>query len=94
MNGNWNGRRTLRRVKVLFYGGLGLVFLAWMAGELGLLLAPALLISAILGAALMTAGLILASLRLRCPRCGESLCLGGRIPGHLPQYCPRCGKQL
>ena len=88
MKGNWDCRRTLKLVNVLFYGGLGLLLLTWMIGKIdGAMSVFARMIPGILG-------MVLAFVRLRCPHCGESLCLGGRLPTSLPNYCPRCGKPI
>lgn len=88
-------RQILKAVNILFYGGLGLLVLAWAIERTdsptpGLLFA----VLAVGGAALLIAGLVLAFGWLRCPCCGESLCLGGRLPTSLPNYCPHCGKPL
>ena len=95
MKGNWDCRRTLKLVNLLFYGGLGLLLLTWLIGKIdGVKPVPAILIPGILGIVLVIAGLVLAFVRLRCPHCGESLWLGGRLPTSLPNFCPRCGKPL
>ena len=95
MNGKRDCRRTLKRVNILFYGGLGLLVLALMIGKIdGMLPVPAILVPGILGGVLVIAGLVLAFVGLRCPHCGESLCLGGRLPTRLPNFCPRCGEPI
>lgn len=95
MKGNWDCRRTLKLVNVLFYGGLGLLLLTWMIGKIdGAMSVFARMIPGILGTILVITGIVLAFVRLRCPHCGESLCLGGRLPTSLPNYCPRCGKPI
>lgn len=95
MKGNWDCRRTLKLVNVLFYGGLGLLLLTWMIGKIdGAMSVFARMIPGILGTILVIFGMVLAFVRLRCPHCGESLCLGGRLPTSLPNYCPRCGKPI
>lgn len=89
--------KTLKIVHRLFYGGLGLMLLAWAAG-LCLSSQEAVFVTVVvlclLGLVIIVSGILLGSTQLRCPCCGASLMLGGRIPDKLPNFCPECGKPL
>ena len=80
---------------MIFYGGLGLLALAWALLELVPVLEktplPLVLLACALAAIFIASGL---SGLVRCPRCGAWLCRGMRLPGRLPRHCPKCGKPL
>jgi len=80
---------------MIFYGGLGLLALAWAFLELVPILEKTVLPLALLACALtaifIASGL---SVLVRCPCCGAWLCRGMRLPGRLPRHCPKCGKPL
>ena len=88
--------KALKIVNGLFYGGLGLLLLAWVASSLsrGNTVPVPAIVLCILGIVGLVSGIVLAYARLRCPYCGASLMLGGRIPSSLPNFCPACGKRL
>lgn len=87
--------QALKIVHGLFYGGLGLLLLAWAVLSLSEKTVPVpAVILCILGIVGVVSGIVLAYARLRCPHCGASLMLGGRIPSSLPNFCPDCGKPL
>lgn len=94
-NGSMDLQKTLKVVYILFFGGLGLLVLAWIILSLSKVTVsiPAI-ISCVLGIVATVAGIVLAHARLRCPYCGASLMLGGRIPSRLPNFCPECGNYL
>lgn len=87
-------RRTLRRVHVLFYGGLAVLGLTCLAASTGTQATVFLLVCLFVGAGLSLAGGFLAWARLRCPYCGAPLLPGGKVPGKLPRYCANCGERL
>ena len=84
-------RRRMKTVMVLFYGGFGLLLLAWAAVSGSLSPLPAVLLA--VGLAAMVAASVL-SFAVRCPHCGANLCRGMRLPGPLPGFCPHCGAKV
>lgn len=87
--------KALKIVHGLFYGGLGLLLVAWAVLSLSQETVPVLVgVLCVLGIVGIVSGIVMAVARLRCPYCGASLMLGGRIPSHLPNYCPDCGRAL
>lgn len=87
--------KALKIVHGLFYGGLGLLLVAWAVLSLSQETVPVPAgVLCVLGIVGIVSGIVLAYARLRCPYCGASLMLGGRIPSRLPNYCPDCGRTL
>ena len=88
--------KALKIVNGLFYGGLGLLLLAWVASSLsrGNTVPVPAIVLCILGIVGLVSGFVLAYARLRCPHCDASLIQRGRLTFEVPNFCPACGKPL
>ena len=82
-------------VCVVFYSGLGLLFLDWglltLFPPLGETPVPLVLLACAM-AAILAASIL--SAFVRCPFCGAWLCRGMRLPWRLPRYCSKRGEPL
>ena len=79
-------RQMLNVVNGTFYGGLGLLLVAWIVSQCSQSTVPGgfAVLLCVLGMAGVFGGILLAYLRLRCPHCGASLMLGEGSPPVFP----------
>ena len=89
-----NVHEALRRTKILFYSGTGLLIASVFVIEF-LQSLPIVLLMDIVSILMLVFGWIYGKENCVCPHCGHSLYVSGfRIPGSIPNYCPQCGERL